>query len=306
MKRFCYLAMLMMLSSSAHAGNSFSFVVGGHRIQIESSRHCDSPSCVSVSIPGVYETGRHRDRDDDRLGKQRDARQNAAAPVMLPAPAPVCAPPAATKPSAETVASIPVLPTTVQTPAPAVAPPVTPIAQQVAAPIPVQPAPVQPPSVQPSKPVEVTAPPPPVRERPAEAARPSSPPPRVSRVSHELEDEPTDTPLGDWQTEGNKGAVRIERCGQALCGYLLNLTSNAKGETILIDMKPKTVSEWSGNIYSRDSGNTYYATIAMKGPNSLRVEACALGRFFCSGNIWSRIDLKPMRTVTTRQILSGT
>ena len=121
-----------------------------------------------------------------------------------------------------------------------------------------------------------------------------------------MEDEPTDTPLGDWQTEGNKGAVRIERCGQALCGYLLNLTSNAKGETILIDMKPKTVSEWSGNIYSRDSGNTYYATIAMKGPNSLRVEACALGRFFCSGNIWSRIDLKPMRTVTTRQILSGT
>jgi hypothetical protein len=218
--------------------------------------------------------------------------------------APVCAPPVAAKPPAETVASIPALPATVQAPAPAVASPVTPTVQQVAAP-----TPVQPPPVQPSKPVAVTAPPPqpPAIERPSEAARPASlPAPRVSRVSHELEDEPTDTPLGDWQTEGNKGAVRIERCGQALCGYLLNLTSNAKGETILIDMKPKTVSEWSGNIYSRDSGNTYYATIAMKGPNSLRVEACALGRFFCSGNIWSRIDLKPMRTVTTRQILSGT
>ena len=28
----------------------------------------------------------------------------------------------------------------------------------------------------------------------------------------------------------------------------------------------------------------------MRAPNSLRVEACALGRFFCSGNVWSRID----------------
>jgi hypothetical protein len=30
-------------------------------------------------------------------------------------------------------------------------------------------------------------------------------------------------------------------------------------------MKPKTATLWSGNIYSRDSENTYYATIAMKG-----------------------------------------
>ncbi len=57
MRRFCYLAMLMMLmmlSSSAHAGNSFSFTVAGHHIQIESPRNCDSASCISVSIPGIY------------------------------------------------------------------------------------------------------------------------------------------------------------------------------------------------------------------------------------------------------------
>ena len=32
--------------------DSFSFVIGGHRVHIEASRHCFSPSCVSVSIPG--------------------------------------------------------------------------------------------------------------------------------------------------------------------------------------------------------------------------------------------------------------
>jgi len=74
-----------------------------------------------------------------------------------------------------------------------------------------------------------------------------------------------------------------------------------KGETVLIDMKSKAASEWSGNIYSRDSGNTYYATMALQGPDQLQVEACALGRFFCSGNAWSRIA-KPERLITYRQI----
>ncbi|MBU6462048.1 MAG: DUF2147 domain-containing protein [Bradyrhizobium sp.] len=116
-------------------------------------------------------------------------------------------------------------------------------------------------------------------------------------------EEPVDTPLGDWQTEA-KGLVRIEPCGQALCGYVLDRSTNTKRETVLVDMKSKTDSEWSGNIYSRDTGSTYYATMALKGPNSLRVEACALGRFFCSGNAWSRIGATPARLVTYRQALA--
>jgi Uncharacterized protein conserved in bacteria (DUF2147) len=296
--------MLMALSSSAHAGNSFSFTVGGHRIQIEAPKNCDEPSCISVSIPGIYQTGRRRERDDD---DNRNAKQVVAVPVAPPAPAAVCAPPAAAnKPPIETVASIPVAPAMAPTAAPIVAPaavrPAAPVVQQVAVP--------PPPPVQPAQPVAATTPivaPPPPSPPPPPIARPAPEiAPRVSRVSHELEDEPTDSPLGDWQTEGNKGSVRIERCGEALCGFVLNLASNAKGETILIDMKPKATSEWSGNIYSRDSGNTYYATIAMKGPNLLQVQACALGHFFCSANVWSRIDIKPVRPITGRSLVAKT
>jgi hypothetical protein len=29
--------------------------------------------------------------------------------------------------------------------------------------------------------------------------------------------------------------------------------------------------------------------MSMKGSNTLRVEACAFGRFYCSGNDWSRV-----------------
>jgi uncharacterized protein (DUF2147 family) len=139
------------------------------------------------------------------------------------------------------------------------------------------------------------------------AAAPPAPvaAPQVLNVSRDAEDEPEQTPLGDWRTEGNKGSVRIEQCGRALCGYILNPSSNAVGETVLINMKPKAASQWSGNIFSRDSGNAYYATMAMKGPNSLRVEACALGPFFCTGNVWSRVGVEPEQLMTSGRISSA-
>ena len=62
--------------------------------------------------------------------------------------------------------------------------------------------------------------------------------------------------------QGN-GADR--KCGHALCGYVLNSSSNDRGETVLINMKPKTDRQWTGNVYSQDSGETYYGTMAMKG-----------------------------------------
>jgi len=126
-------------------------------------------------------------------------------------------------------------------------------------------------------------------------------PAKVLKVLREADEQPAPTPLGDWQTEGKTGLVRIEPCGPALCGRILDASSHAVGESVLINMKPSTASEWSGNIYSRDSGNTYHATMAMKGANSLRVEACALGRFFCSGNVWSRIGAPGERMITSRQ-----
>ena len=52
-------------------------------------------------------------------------------------------------------------------------------------------------------------------------------------------------------------------------------------------MKPKTTAQWTGSVYSKDSGDTYYGTINLNGPNTLRVEACAIGRFYCHGNHWT-------------------
>ncbi|MCP4618873.1 MAG: DUF2147 domain-containing protein, partial [Bradyrhizobium sp.] len=111
--------------------------------------------------------------------------------------------------------------------------------------------------------------------------------------------EDPDSPLGDWQTEG-KGMVRIAECGRALCGYSINEGERPKGEAILINMKPKSDTQWSGSVYSKDSGDTFYGTMRLRGPNTLHVEACAFSRFYCNGNNWTRITSRPM--MTSRQV----
>jgi hypothetical protein len=285
MTRFCFLVALMLLSSSAYAGDSFSFVVGGRRIHIDAARHCRSTSCASVSVSRNRDRYDDDDRDDDRddhdrnrddrYGNDRDDRRTNEPTRTLPLAPVVAAPPPVQR---------------VTAPPPAVYKPAATATQIVPAP-------------QSPSPAKLAAPPPPPAPlpavaKPAEPMRPAPLPP-ISQVSNDVEDD-VDTPVGDWQTEG-KGSVRIAKCGNALCGYVLNSSSNDKGEAVLINMKPKSDKQWTGNVYSLGSGDTYYGTVDIKGPNTLRVEACALGRFYCSGNNWSRINAKAESLVTSRQ-----
>jgi len=92
------------------------------------------------------------------------------------------------------------------------------------------------------------------------------------------------SPLGVWATEEDKGNVRIEQCGANLCGYAVK-----SGERILINMKSEG-SKWTGRIHDPDSGKDYDSTIAMKGPNILKVQGCAFGGMFCGGQTWKRIS----------------
>jgi uncharacterized protein (DUF2147 family) len=275
MKRLCFLAVLMALSSSAYAGRSISFSVGSHRVHIESSRHCRSVSCASMSISRRLDWRHRRDRYNDDRDMAVPAKPAPSAPQTISPPAP----PATTAPAKTIVAAPP--PATYTTAASR--------SQIVAAPPPLAPPPVQE--------VSIPAPPSSPVEKPVETAQPA---PQVERVSHQAEDEPSDSPIGDWQTEG-KGTVRIAKCGNALCGFVLG-SSNEKGEAILINMKPKTERQWTGGVYSQESGETYYGTMSMKAINTLRVEACALGRFYCSGNNWSRITRRADSLVTSRQV----
>jgi uncharacterized protein (DUF2147 family) len=94
----------------------------------------------------------------------------------------------------------------------------------------------------------------------------------------------TSAPSAICNTEKNGGMVRIEQCGQNLCG---NAVPN--GEKILINMKPSD-KKWTGRIHDPDSGKVYDSSIAMKGPNTLRVQGCVFGGIFCGGQTWNRVS----------------
>lgn len=121
---------------------------------------------------------------------------------------------------------------------------------------------------------------------------------QAAPVAQRSEDAPAYSPLGEWESLGAKGIVRIERCGPALCGFALTEASN-RGESVLVNMKPKTHDVWTGSIYSRSSGSTYYGRMTLKSSGTLHVEACAIGRFWCSGNDWTRVEEPREQLITT-------
>jgi uncharacterized protein (DUF2147 family) len=228
MKKLYILAALLMATTTAHAGNSISFEIGGQKIHVETPKDCDSLSCIKVSAPGLSGFGfkkSSRSQDDDAA----PAPKTAAAPVdQASAPQATVAP--VSNPVPETIAT---------------APTVLVIKDTVAANPSVAPAP-----------------------KPAPASTTSAATPT--------------TPLGVWATEENKGSVRIEQCGENLCGVAAKT-----GEKILINMKPSE-SKWTGRIHDPDSGRTYDSSMTMKGPNTLRIQGCA--GLFCGGQTWTRIS----------------
>jgi uncharacterized protein (DUF2147 family) len=236
MKKLYIIAALLMASTAAHAGNSVSFEIDGHKIHIEAPKNCDQLSCIKISgqgLSGINLKGLKgfKSNDDDTINNSTPPAPAVQA-TTPPAPAPV-------------VNGAPPAPATIATTTPA------PVTNEVA---PVIPAPVAAaPAPQPA----------PVAAAPAPAST---------------------TPLGVWATEENKGNVRIEQCGQNLCGYAVNT-----GERILINMQPSD-SKWTGQIHDPDSGRNYDSTIAMKGTNILKVQGCAFGGLFCGGQTWKRIS----------------
>jgi uncharacterized protein (DUF2147 family) len=277
MKKTLYLAAaaaLLMASTNAHAGSGLSFEIDGQKIHINAPRNCSSLSCLSVTNNGSavnlknvnLKGKKSADDDDDVATTSAPAKAQQPASAPAPAPLPVASNPPPPPPPAPVASNVP--------PPPAPPAPVSdsgtrerisglPATTEVRAPAATTTAPVAPAPVASNNPPAAQAAP------VAQAAPPAAAP---------------TTPVGLWQTADNKGNVRIEQCGTNLCGY-----SEHTNEKILINMKPSD-SKWTGRIHDPDSGSNYDSTIAMKGPNVLKVQGCAFGGLFCGGQTWKRIS----------------
>ncbi|MCK1741738.1 DUF2147 domain-containing protein [Bradyrhizobium sp. 139] len=246
-------ALFLASTTAAHAGNSISFQIEGQHIRIETPRNCASLNCVTIVAPGLSDKPiKLNNINLNGLGGSKDDDiDTTPAPATTAQPAP---------------APVQQAPVQATAPAASAAPaPAAPAATITAAPAAAYDNTMQ------TAPVAAPAP---VAIAPAPAPAPmaTAPAPAAS------------TPIGVWASEENKGNVRVEQCGTSLCGY-----AEKTNERILINMKPEG-SKWSGRIHDPDSGRNYDSTIAMKGPNAMRVQGCAFGGMFCGGQIWKRVS----------------
>ncbi|WP_448030158.1 DUF2147 domain-containing protein [Bradyrhizobium liaoningense] len=251
-------ALFLASTAAAHAGNSISFQIEGQRIRIETPRNCASLNCVTIVAPGLSDKPiKLNDINLNGLGGSKDDDTDTT-----PTPAPTTAQPA-------------------PAPAPVQQQPVPQAPVQAAAPA----APAAAVATAPSVGVDNTQPAPAAASAPVAAPAPvvAAPAPAPAPVAAAPAAAPN-SPIGLWATEGNKGNVRVEQCGTNLCGYAEK--TNAR---ILINMRPDG-SKWSGRIHDPDSGRKYDSTIAMKGPNAMRVQGCAFGGMFCGGQTWKRVS----------------
>ncbi|UPJ57189.1 DUF2147 domain-containing protein [Bradyrhizobium sp. 192] len=258
MNKLTIAATALFLASTAAAnagGNTISFQIEGQHIRIETPRNCASLNCVTIVAPGLSDQPIKLNNINLKgLGGSKDDDDTTSGTTTAqPAPAPVQQVPVqATAPAAPT-GTAPAAPATTVAAAPSVGFDAN-----------TQPAPVAAPAPAPA----------PVAVAPAPAPAPVAAAPVVV----------ANTPIGIWATEENKGNVRVEQCGANLCGY-----AEKTNVRILINMKPEG-SKWSGRIHDPDSGRNYDSTIAMKGPNAMRVQGCAFGGMFCGGQTWKRVS----------------
>lgn len=112
---------------------------------------------------------------------------------------------------------------------------------------------------------------------------------------------------GTWRTP--RGAdIRIERCGQALCGRIATLgptkgdpnprdTRNAdaakrgqpiKGLTMLTGFTGGPTRWTGGSVYNPEDGKTYSGTLELIDARTLKLKGCAFA-FFCRSQQWKRV-----------------
>jgi uncharacterized protein (DUF2147 family) len=113
---------------------------------------------------------------------------------------------------------------------------------------------------------------------------------------------------GLWQTPTNGGQVEIARCGNSLCGKLVNST-HIKADPMVKDVKNKDEAQrgrtlknlqmlydfsggptkWKGGkVYNPDDGGTYSGTIELISDNQLKLKGCIVAPF-CKTQVWNRV-----------------
>jgi uncharacterized protein (DUF2147 family) len=104
---------------------------------------------------------------------------------------------------------------------------------------------------------------------------------------------------GEWWTPGFNARVRIEPCGDAVCGRIVWLWDDTPkgiadkapliGRTVIDRMVAAEANRWhGGRLYNPEDGRDYKGSLQLQSPTRLVVDGCVL--FICQTQVWRRAD----------------
>jgi uncharacterized protein (DUF2147 family) len=102
--------------------------------------------------------------------------------------------------------------------------------------------------------------------------------------------------LGEWWTPGFAARVRIEPCGDALCGRIVWLWDDAAaqqqaliGRRVVEGMRAADAGRWAGGtLHDPEDGRAYKGSLQLQPTGSLKLEGC-FGPF-CRAQVWRRVE----------------
>ena len=107
------------------------------------------------------------------------------------------------------------------------------------------------------------------------------------------------TPFGEWWTPGFNARVKLEACGETLCGRIVWAWDETPkdiadkhplvGRKVIDGMRIEASHRWSGGrLYNPEDGRDYKGSIELQSPSRLVVDGCVL--FICKTQVWRRFD----------------
>jgi uncharacterized protein (DUF2147 family) len=105
----------------------------------------------------------------------------------------------------------------------------------------------------------------------------------------------------EWRNPGNSVHVRIDRCGDQLCGTVTYAsakaqadarrggTQNLVGTRLFRDLRPAGAGKWKGKVFVPDIRQTFSGTITFADANTMVGKGCVLFGIVCKSQTWSRV-----------------
>jgi uncharacterized protein (DUF2147 family) len=104
---------------------------------------------------------------------------------------------------------------------------------------------------------------------------------------------------GEWWTPGFNARVRIEPCGDAVCGRIVWLWDETPkdiadktgliGRLVIDALSAAEPGRWrGGRLYNPEDGRDYKGTLHLQSPTRLVVDGCVL--FVCRTQVWRRAE----------------